>query len=506
MYGLYLDCDSQLAHRISEKLYLTATGSDVSFIFHTESGCTETILAHKCILAAGSSVFDLMFYGPLRESDEITIVNASPKSFKEFLQFFYLPEVQLTPQSIAEVMNLCKKYDLFECMEACADSLQSSLAIDDLCWGYSIALDLEQEYLIDFCEQKIKENIADIFESDSFLECDVKILRRILSMASTNCSASEIVGACMKWAKAECARKNLFRSVGNLKATLGDSIDKIPFEKLTLDELSRHCLMYKQFFTGEELRTFAEKILQPNDEQSIVDDCSEGVSTQPSLLSDTQPLSSYTSSCASAYGSDNSLDNLPDESVIFSCDRRIKGKTLPTINLGGDVFTAFSSTEQLLLRTFYVSLHGTVKFNDTISYDINVKHNGITDKLICGQANAQKGSTELRCSLFQPLEIDANKLYIINVYLWDKECIDFDESPEQQMLRDNLQRNGVNIKFRTNNQFGGDSISRLIFVKQHFGKDIFKQTNLMTRGFTIPPKFQMHFRTKRADGNRCIVC
>lgn len=62
------------------------------------------------------------------------MVDASAAAFKEFLQHFYLAKVQLTSKHIVKVMNLCKKYEVTDGLEACVASLKESLTWDDI-WG-----------------------------------------------------------------------------------------------------------------------------------------------------------------------------------------------------------------------------------------------------------------------------------------------------------------------------------------------------------------------------------
>lgn len=116
--------------RRNENLYLDSKTSDVCFVFSTE---TERVSAHKCILSIVSPVFDAMFYGSMIEKDDVLIVDASAAAFKEFLQFFYLSKVELTPENIGIVTNLCNKYELNEALKVCEAPLQMSLKNKDFC-------------------------------------------------------------------------------------------------------------------------------------------------------------------------------------------------------------------------------------------------------------------------------------------------------------------------------------------------------------------------------------
>lgn len=75
--------DAEVYSKIGQKLYLISENADVVFIVEN-----ECIPAHKIILAAASDVFKPIFYGSLKEQDDIRIVGATVSAFKEFLSFF----------------------------------------------------------------------------------------------------------------------------------------------------------------------------------------------------------------------------------------------------------------------------------------------------------------------------------------------------------------------------------------------------------------------------------
>ncbi|XP_055305797.1 uncharacterized protein LOC129570278 [Sitodiplosis mosellana] len=283
-------------------LYLDSKTSDVNFVFDVDTDHPVKIPAHKVILSLKNPVFDAMFYGPAKEGSNIPIADACAAAFKEFLQFFYLDKVRLSAEHIVQVINLCKKYDMEECMEACEKTLQKSLTINDMCSGYSIALVLEQKNLIEFCENKIKTKAFKVMESESFLEAERSLLEKILTVVSSGWSALETVMACMEWAKAECNRNNFETSPGNLRIQLGELFGQIPFEKLTLEQFSQYTAAYNGFFDAEEIEVMNHRIqLQNQLSQSKVHyyhfvrtnddrDDSEEIQDLPRLLSEAKRL------------------------------------------------------------------------------------------------------------------------------------------------------------------------------------------------------------------------
>lgn len=67
---------------------------------------------HKILLATDSNVFKAMFYGEMKENGDIRLADVSEAAFKQFLQFFYLNEVELSIELIAEVMYIGHKYNV----------------------------------------------------------------------------------------------------------------------------------------------------------------------------------------------------------------------------------------------------------------------------------------------------------------------------------------------------------------------------------------------------------
>lgn len=60
---------------------------------HTTDVCIvckdEKITAHKCVLAAGSPVFDAMLFGSMKETGDIQISDTSPDALNVFLALIY---------------------------------------------------------------------------------------------------------------------------------------------------------------------------------------------------------------------------------------------------------------------------------------------------------------------------------------------------------------------------------------------------------------------------------
>lgn len=241
-----------------EKLYLDIRTSDVTFIFPTSSigddDCVK-LPAHKAILSA-SPVFDAMFFGPVKEPGMIRIVDVAPEAFKEFLQFFYLTRVKLNADHLISVMNLGKKYMITECLIACTEFFMATLTLENMCWGYELAILFDLHELRRFCEQKICQHPCEMFRSNSFLDCDMNLLRSLLQLTALECNEVTIFDGCMAWAKKSYAEKSpsLQFNASELRTELHDLFYEIRFGEFTHKQFHDRYRLYDGLFSLEEFR------------------------------------------------------------------------------------------------------------------------------------------------------------------------------------------------------------------------------------------------------------
>lgn len=408
-------------------LYLDSRTSDVEFVFDIDTDHPVKVPAHKAILSLDNPVFDAMFYGSIKEKGDIPISDASAVAFKEFLQFFYLDQVRLTSQNIVQVINLCKKYEMNEFLMECEKTLKKSLTLNDMCVGYSIALLLEQKNLLEFCGQQIKKNPKEVIKSESFLECGRNLLEKILTLVSSDWNASDKVIANMEWAKAECKRNNLDASPENLRNQLGDLFNRIPFEKLTLEQFNQHFITYTGLFNVVEIAEISQKILLQNDLLK---------KNYTKILPSKQlnPVLSMTSS-SSVH--------------ILDCDRSIYNGYKTLVDFRNETSsTEFTSNTNLLLTSFYLPTDFIEdKKGDRISYSIYEKGTVFSVNV---------SYIYERIELFEPVAIKAGIEYSIRITSIPN-CVF--GVPQFRNFVDLEQ----DIEIRFVNRFGRDLISRLIF-------------------------------------------
>lgn len=265
---------SEKSNDIMRKMYGNSETADVNFIF-ASNGHQVRIPAHKSVLAQGSTVFYTMFFGELREIGDVSIEDVVAEAFNEFLQFFYLNEITLTKEYIAEVLYLSNKYDLQVGSLKCEQFLEEILDARTMCWGYQLAILYDLQNLCLFCDQKIAFETKSILKSESFVKCSRDVLQKILSMNHLNCTEIDIFDSCMKWAEFQYSKENYSKdlssktfgvneptSIENQKLILGDLFELIRFPTMSAEQFSA-CLENRDgMLSSDEIADIKSHITQ----------------------------------------------------------------------------------------------------------------------------------------------------------------------------------------------------------------------------------------------------
>lgn len=227
-----------------EKLYKSEKGADVVFVLKSKLYDGEfKVCAHKAILAASSLVFDRMFYGDLKEGAEVKITDVSYEGFCEFLQFFYLAEIELTEENKWDVFKMVDKYDI---QDSVCPQMYTRVC-EEISMYYDVALAFKYpQGLIKHLERGITNNTMEVFKTTSFKTLSRDALENLLQIDSMDCSERYIFTAAIQWATQSCANKGLPASIENLKAELGECLEKIRFPVMT----ARDFLNYMEKYPG----------------------------------------------------------------------------------------------------------------------------------------------------------------------------------------------------------------------------------------------------------------
>lgn len=250
-----------------KQLYLNEDLADFHIICKSAEGSEESIPVHKLLLASVSDVFRAMFSDSWKEKVNVVILDAKAVEFKEFLQFFYLGQANLTMENVAGVMYLGDKYNVPECLDACTKFLRRTLTDDNICWGYSLGILYNQIDLKRFCELVIAMNTKDVFASSSFLESNKELLGHILSIDSLSCSEADLFEACMEWVKEASGESQLTREI--VETHFGELIFEIRFKSMTPQQFANLIPTYGNLFSGDEYKDISQSNAMRNFEPNI---------------------------------------------------------------------------------------------------------------------------------------------------------------------------------------------------------------------------------------------
>lgn len=251
-----------------EKWYLDSESADVHFTFESTGSTTSSSMrlpAHKILLATDSDVFKAMFYGELKESGDIHLTDVSEAAFKQFLQFFYLNEVELSIDSVADLMHLGHKYMVANCIDVCNRFLTDCQTVDNVVFVLGLAMLYEHRKLIKLCERSIVRKTVAVLKSSGFLECNRQVLAHILNSNVFICSEVELFEACMAWVKVKCGLNVLSKEC--VDEHLGELFYGIRFGSMAIEEF---CTLAKKYnaVLSKDFQTITNLIGLPEMQQN----------------------------------------------------------------------------------------------------------------------------------------------------------------------------------------------------------------------------------------------
>ncbi|XP_011874656.1 PREDICTED: BTB/POZ domain-containing protein 6 isoform X1 [Vollenhovia emeryi] len=212
--------------------------ADIIFIVGSP-GHTQTIPAHKYVLATGSSVFYAMFYGGLPENKrDIEVPDVEPAAFLALLRYMYCDEVQLEADTVLATLYVAKKYIVPHLARACVNYLETSLTAKNACLLLSQSRLFEEPNLMQRCWEVIDAQAEMALRSDGFVDIDIHTLESVLSRETLNCKEIHIWDAALRWSSAECIRQDVEPIPTNQRQLLGSALYLIRLPVLNLEEFA----------------------------------------------------------------------------------------------------------------------------------------------------------------------------------------------------------------------------------------------------------------------------
>lgn len=143
---------------------------------------------------------------------------------------------------------------MIDCVNKYADFLVDRLTMDDLLWGYQLAVSAKNEKLKQYCERHISVRTKEIFESDQFLGCDRSVLESILEMNELACRESEVFDACLSWTEYALQQDGINGCEADyFKTELSDCFRLVRFGAMKAEEFAVITTLYKDLFSSDEL-------------------------------------------------------------------------------------------------------------------------------------------------------------------------------------------------------------------------------------------------------------
>ncbi|XP_077286521.1 BTB/POZ domain-containing protein 2-like [Arctopsyche grandis] len=222
-----------LYDRIS-KLMETYEWSDCSFRVGS-----ETIRAHKLILAISSPVFKVMLYGPLAERKEIVISDIEPHIFQLLLDFIYKDKVYIDSlENSCGLLYAAKKYMLPYLIKICLKYIENSLSIHNVLTILNFAEWIQEDSLVIRCIDLICKH-TDVVFTLANEHISGSCLRKILQRESLNVSEKDLIDIAVQWAHDECLKQDLSLCDENKRMLLlkSDNLNLLRFFTLSIDDM-----------------------------------------------------------------------------------------------------------------------------------------------------------------------------------------------------------------------------------------------------------------------------
>lgn len=423
------------------KMFTNSAVADVNFIFRDEN---QKIPANKCLLAIASPVFQRMFYGDLKESGDINIVDASPEAFIEFLQFFYLDKFELTIENIAEVLTLADKYDVTGLMNLCGIYLEYNLNNESVSWIYELAIMFNMSHLNQLCCDRICLETSAVLATRSFKTCTKLVLTKILDMDALSCDEFLLFTEAMAWAEVACQRSNIEATAANKKQELGACFDLIRFPTMTTEEFTR-CIANEGLFDASEYLSILTYLTLKRQIGEF------RYSKQPR----------------------NGLPAWVKDKSITVCDRRSLPNLHRPVEVTRDV-TVFSVNERVLLGVLSLSTFRSVGAVETKTGTLSIRRRNVDEDKVTTITELLNQSVVLSSLSFTKLQLE--KPVVVQPFVeyevqtdWeldDGEALNFRTQCRSEVMVDG----GYRFQFHKCDHVAYDNIAEGLVARMYFKK------------------------------------
>lgn len=207
----------------------------------------KMFFAHRFILGLKSKSFQELLYDTLKEKRE-TKYDLDPDAFLSVLSFMYRNELVLTETNAKNVLEVANKFNL----EAIIATCKKYLADEDPFSLWATAKIESDRELEAVALKQIAEDFVSLSQSDAFLGITRDMLNAIVSRSNLKAKEFDVYKAVIRWAEAECKKRQIEVSGKNKREILGDIIHNIRFPCMTQIEFSGIVSKDEGILTPEE--------------------------------------------------------------------------------------------------------------------------------------------------------------------------------------------------------------------------------------------------------------
>ncbi|XP_067662955.1 BTB/POZ domain-containing protein 6-B-like isoform X2 [Haliotis asinina] len=259
-------------------------------VFFTVGVNEDRYGAHKYKLLAVSDVFYIMLLGPMAEHDStIKIPDIELGTFKAFLRYVYTEELDVTPDTVMQMMYVAKKYNVEPLLTAIVAYIDAHMSIESACVVMEQAHLFNEPMLETKALEYIEDHATSVLESKEVTALCAGCLKKVVSSdnlhvklgvrrdlqeaerktASAELEKSVLTGV-MTWATHQCVKNKVKATGKNKRKVLGDILWEVRFSQLPPNYLVTEVSKMKILSLEERCMILEHVVAPPNKAKSKI--------------------------------------------------------------------------------------------------------------------------------------------------------------------------------------------------------------------------------------------
>lgn len=223
------------------------------------------IPAHRLLLAARSTVFERMFYGPAKLNDRIiNILDSSADTFERMLMYIYTNEVTLQKSNVVEIMLLAHKYELTFLEDQCEQFILRCINYEETVLYYDTLFRVDTFFsLKERLLQHICDRFIDMKTANSLLAIsEFMALRQLIErLTEVDCCdvgqlQFDLFEMLINWGRFQCNQLHLKVTANNIRETLNGVEQLLDFRQMTKALFTKCMAICPSFFKEDESNQF----------------------------------------------------------------------------------------------------------------------------------------------------------------------------------------------------------------------------------------------------------